>query len=106
MSARLAGGATLRGDPSTPVALNKSYVSCEGTPQSKALKEMLDQSDASELREADPIGSNSQVSRSAAHCCRTALLVQFSYKGQNSLPCYGCQGFRAYAKHFIAQDSG
>jgi hypothetical protein len=68
------------------VSLWKSDVVCEGTSQAKALKEVLDERYPGELRQADSIGRNAQISRPVVHCSKTTLLVWFSYKDQNNVP--------------------
>ncbi len=75
------------------VPLSESDMPPECALQVDALEELLDQSHAAELRQADPVGSNAKISRSTGHCCQTALLVGFHNKDQNSRLLGSQQGF-------------
>src|SRR3989449_2159846 len=55
------------------VSLSESDMPPERALQLDAVEELLDQSHSAELSQADPVGSHSQISRSPAHCCRTAF---------------------------------
>jgi hypothetical protein len=61
--------------------------------QLDALEELLDQSHSSELSQADPVGSHSQISRSTAHCCRSAFLMTLYNKAKIAI-------FEAFGKDF------
>ena len=50
--------------------------------QVDTLEELLDQSHAAELSQADSIGSNAKIPGSTGHCSQTPLLVSFRYRGQ------------------------
>jgi len=54
------------------VSLSESDLPPERALQLDALEELLDQSHAAELSQADPVGNHPQISRSTGHCCRTA----------------------------------
>ena len=66
------------------VALSESDMPPERALQMDPPEELLDQSHAAELNQADSIGGNAKISGSTAHCCRTALLMKVCNRSQNS----------------------
>jgi hypothetical protein len=71
----------------------------QGTAQTNAPEEMLDQSHAAELGQAHPIGGNAKIPWTATPCSRTALLVRFPRNQQNRPRNAHWQGFRASLRH-------
>ncbi len=62
-------------NPIKSQALSEAEMLPERALQVDPLEELLDQSHTPELGEVDSVGGDAKISRSTAHCCRTALLV-------------------------------